>query len=279
MNTDAKRSVIDTVDRLQPVLMLGPRNIGKSALISRVTDPVPQEARATNAPKRGFVYYFPKRHWPRNPEIFKENGVDVHVEVRPGLEFWDIPGEFAQQNKAFELVRERATEFLYTSAKIGSKEGLGVVIAVFMGGCRESIEKTLSHYSNEFIDELKQQLRVGAPRICVQDVVFIMNKWDLWYLQTKAIEPSADCSPDAMIATMKRTYQSQIKSLHKLGLSAHKGDPKCVSTRLGRSTEDDIIIQKISPAIWKPLMGMEDLNVSKALQFLSISYVNYLALE
>lgn len=279
MSSNHQPRLQDTIYRLQPVLMLGPRSSGKSTFIARVTDPVSSQPKATWQPESDFSYCFPPQRWPK-PEKITVDGQELQAEVITGLQFFDIPGEFNGMNEVFSSVRERAKTFRETSKQIGRGTGLGIVLAVFMGGCLDSQETTKSFYDQKFLGRLERQLRETAPDIRVEDVIFILNKWDLWYVQTKAAESSVNASPDAMVKSLRQVYREPIEQLWDLAAIKHsekKALPMCVATRLGRSKDDETILNGAHPQIREFLDGMEDVNVSLALQSISRSYVYYMS--
>jgi hypothetical protein len=280
MSSNYETRLQDTIYRLQPVLMLGPRSSGKSTFIARVTDPVSSHAKATLEPESDFSYCFPRQHWPQKPEKITVDGRELLAEVITGLQFFDIPGEFAEMNDVFSSVRDRAKIFRQTSKQIGRGTGLGIVLAVFMGGCLDSQETTKSFYDQKFLNRLERQLMEIAPDTFVEDVIFIFNKWDLWYVQAKAAEPSVNASPDAMVKCLRQVYRVPIEQLWDLAAkknSEKKAVPMCVATRLGRNEEDKTILNNAPPQIREFLDGMEDVNVSLALQSISRSYVYYMS--
>lgn len=280
MSSNYETRLQDTIYRLQPVLMLGPRSSGKSTFIARVTDPVSSQAKATWEPESDFSYCFPRQHWPQKPEKITVDGRELLAEVITGLQFFDIPGEFAEMNDVFSSVRDRARTFRKTSQQIGRGTGLGIVLAVFMGGCLASQETTKSFYDQKFLNRLEKQLMEIAPDVLVEDVIFIFNKWDLWYVQAKAAEPSVNGSPEAMVKSLRQVYREPIEKLWDLAKKKgreKKAVPMCVATRLGRNEEDKIILNDAPPQIREFLEGMEDVNVSLALQSISRSYIFYMS--
>jgi hypothetical protein len=262
---------IDTIERLQPVLMIGPKAIGKSSLINRIADTRHKAGATLTQAERG-LYLLPERYWSNESNVL--GGVPETYQIRPGLRFWDVPGEFGPQQRALQTVIESASDFFNRTRFMGDKTGLGVVLACFMGTTSSDIQATKSLYTEQFFTVFKEAIFTGLKRIQVESVVIVFNKWDLWLherLGSGGVYGNAS-SPEAMIRSLQQdaTYSWIINQLKELQ-GSHTGrlsDPRRVPTCLGRSNESGSMTEKLE--------GLEDMNVSFVLDSLSYSFRHYL---
>jgi len=162
---------------VQPVLLIGPRDVGKTSLMRQWHAPwetikiertLDGEYRDTEVP---FYKFFLAEKRPH----FAMEEVYTKVESQLILKVWDFPGETDAQEKIIEVAKEE-TEALQ---KISRRKDLGVVF-ICMFDAEEAYKgisgRTSQYYTGTLFSELRRL--IGYTEICLERLILVFNKID-----------------------------------------------------------------------------------------------------
>jgi hypothetical protein len=159
----------------QPVLLVGPRNVGKTSLIGQWE--APWDYSPVTATLRHRVCEVPVKRLDDAADVFPVAGREHPVRARLvlGLRVHDFPGEMLAQREVLTQVREETQRL-----RSKSKKDLGVVIICLFDA--EEAQKgiglaTSQYYNGELFSELFNLVVHGRVRL--ERLILVFNKCDL----------------------------------------------------------------------------------------------------
>lgn len=160
---------------IQPVILVGPRSVGKTSLLAQwhapwdhsILDPTARHSTST-VPIYDFKRENTEKHF-ADPEIL----TDVHVHLK--LKVYDFPGELRAQKSIIEETIQ-ATQTLRQS----TEKSLGVVL-ICMFDVQEVIgglsQPTIDYYNGELFGSLRRL--VAHNQVGIERLILVFNKYDL----------------------------------------------------------------------------------------------------
>lgn len=166
-------SVVRNYD--QPVLLVGPRAVGKTSLLKQWHSPWDHsilEPTRTHQVSTVPVFDFKREnvepHF-ADPDIL----TDVHVHLR--LRVHDFPGEMAAQLSVIEHAKAETKELRQKTGK-----SLGIVVICMLDASEASSslsQATLSYYNGDLFARLREL--VARTHVGMERLVLVFNKYDL----------------------------------------------------------------------------------------------------
>jgi hypothetical protein len=161
-------------DYLQPVLLLGPRNVGKTSLLRQWHAPWDHSRIASTKAARASTVPFHDEELPDSIPHFADESVLTRLHAHLKLRVHDFPGETSAQRSIIELARQE-TDGLRTTMG----QNMGVVLVCMLdsaeavtGISRESKE----YYNGDLFANLRSL--VSMHEVDIQRLVIVFNKFD-----------------------------------------------------------------------------------------------------
>lgn len=170
----------------QPVLLLGPRNVGKTSLLMQWH--APWDARrlaSTTGHKQSLVPIYDVVTPDAVPH-FADSSILTELHAHLRLRVHDFPGEPSMQSKVIEVAREETQRLLAETRK-----NLGVVLICMFNAAEAAVgidDQSRDYYNAELFGQLHSLVSRQAVRI--ERLVVVFNKFDL--LRAKLPDESAE---------------------------------------------------------------------------------------
>ena len=189
----------------QPVLLVGPREVGKTSLLKQWHAPWDLSAnertrieRYADVPVFDFELPDQEPHF-ADPEVL--TGVHAHLMLR----VHDFPGELGAQAMIKEKVIAETIELRRTTQKT-----LGVVLICFFDALEAHqgvSEKTRDYYNGDLFRELRELVAHG--QVAIDRLILVFNKYDL--LREVAEQAMSDRE---LLELCAATFADVLKPLH-----------------------------------------------------------------
>lgn len=159
----------------QPVLLVGPREVGKTSLLKQwhaPWDTSPNER--TRRHRRAEVPIFDFELPDQEPH-FADSDISTAIHAHLVLRVHDFPGELDAQQKIKEEVRAETIELRSTT-----KKTLGIVLICFFDAleAHEGVsDKTRDYYNGDLFRELREL--VAHNQVAIDRLILVFNKYDL----------------------------------------------------------------------------------------------------
>ncbi|MDU0291999.1 hypothetical protein [Saccharothrix longispora] len=159
----------------QPVLLLGPRFVGKSSLLAQWHAPWDRgPLAATRSHRRASVPVYDFRRPDAVPH-FADPDVRTAVDVHLKLRVHDFPGELSAQASAIETARAETAELREKTGR-----NLGVVLVCMFDAAEagtELREETVRYYNGDLFASIRTL--VSHRDVDIQRLVIVFNKFDV----------------------------------------------------------------------------------------------------
>lgn len=188
-------------DFVQPVVLIGPRFVGKTSLVNQLRAPwIDDEAVSTTGHRSSTLPFYDEK-LPRLERHFADNEIMTDVIAHLQLRFHDLPGELGYQDEALAFA-EKETNELREQLQID----LGVVL-VCMLDATEALtgisDATRAYYNDELLAKLRDLVRFRKVKI--QRLIFVFNKVDL------ALNRSPGMNLEQLKSNCVATFASVVK--------------------------------------------------------------------
>lgn len=173
INTELeKSSVVRTFS--QPVIIMGPRRVGKTALVLQLHSPwIHEKLQGTSMHKHSPVPIFDFIEKDLT-EHFANRELKVPLHTHLVLDLHDFPGEFSSQNEIKEIILEQAQLLKHQTSK-----NLGLVL-ICMFNSKEAAsgisDDTSKYYNGDLFKKIKSF--VTDNQVSIDRLIFVFNHFD-----------------------------------------------------------------------------------------------------
>jgi hypothetical protein len=158
----------------QPVVLVGPRNVGKSSLLLQWHAPWEthkplhnQRLKTSDVPIFDIVQSLKEPH-------FAEPELSVDVKLHLILRVYDFPGELSAQQEVREIIIDETQNLRYQTQR-----RLGVVL-ILMFDAEEAYtgisDRTRDYYDGDLFNELREL--VSSGQVYLERLILVFNKYD-----------------------------------------------------------------------------------------------------
>jgi hypothetical protein len=218
---------------LQPVLLLGPREVGKSSLIRMLTDPnqsgLPERTFETRR-AAGEMTLTTNYHFRRTEPHPHDRHRTAMVDIVPGLRFIDIPGEIHMQADALSIAAECAEKFRKETSTT-KVLGRGIVLVCMFSGDPKDEDEVKRYYAQDTLAGLERHVRERTIRM--EEVIFLFNKFDRWRAALRGIE----ATPSEMRKELAAKHRTEIDWLCRFAGQKFDEANHSVATVLGKAPQ------------------------------------------
>jgi GTP1/Obg family GTP-binding protein len=164
------RKVTQIYVHVQPVLLIGPRGVGKTSLLDQWNAPWDySKSRATMDYKSSVIPFYNFDHSDLKPHHAAKD-IKCKAASHLRLKVFDFPGELKYQEKIIEVAMQKHLELRESTGK-----NLGIVLVCLLDA--SDATKGESYYCADLYAQLWQL--VSHHKIKIEKMVLVLNKYDL----------------------------------------------------------------------------------------------------